>query len=394
MRVGIFDHTGQSLGGAQLVAGCLAAVLSRFYEVDLISDRKEFTLKDLASAFKLNLESVSERIVPGVSDSGFEVPGKHSFFEQIARSRAIGDSYDLFVYCGHGVPPFCRSKRGLVYSHFPRDAAPKVALSASGSWLRRGRFDRAIRGAAYELLWRVRMRPYKAVLANSLFTARWIEHDWGVPAEVVYPPVDIDVPEARKRNLIVSVGRFDGSFRRGKEQLAQLGAFREFLARVGREWSLCLIGSCYTPKERAYFATVQQAAEGLPATFMVNAARDAVSRALAESKIFWHTQGLSCDDTKNPWEAEHFGIATVEAMRAGCIPSVIASGGQKEIIEDGASGFLCKNLRDLVDKSAVIAGDDHLLRSMSARAKQRSMTFTREAFEQRVTQIVSRYLPA
>jgi glycosyltransferase involved in cell wall biosynthesis len=376
-----------------LVAACLAAILSRFYEVELISDRTEFTLGDLASAFSLDLEQVKQRSVAGLSGDGFEIPGKLGAFGQIKRSRAIADSYDLFVYCGHGVPPFCRGKRGLIYCHFPRQPAPRIGLGESEQWARRNRLDRALRSTAYDFLWRVRMRPYKAVLANSSFTAHWVERYWGLPAEVVYPPIEMTVPEAMKRNLIASVGRFDGCFRRGKEQLAQVTAFREFLAKVGGDWKICLIGSCHTPEEKAYLARVQQAAEGLPATFMVNADRDAICRTLAESKLFWHTQGLSSDDTKYPWEAEHFGIATVEAMRAGCVPVVIASGGQKEIVEQGVSGFLCKDLLELVEKSAAVALGDHLLRSLSERAKQRSMAFTREIFERRVMQIVSQCLP-
>jgi L-malate glycosyltransferase len=392
LRAGIVDHTGKSLGGAQLVAACLAATLSRLYTVDLISDRREFTVSELASTFDLDLERVTERIVPGLCDGGFEIPGPNNALKQITRSRMLADSYDIFVYSGHGVPPFCRGKQGLIYSHFPRQPAPRVGLEGSSEWANRTRLGRLIRGEVYDLLWRIRMRPYKAVLANSSFTARWVEKYWDVPAEVVYPPVDVNLPDVRKQNLIVSVGRFDPSFRRNKQQLAQATSFRQFINKVGRSWKMYFVGSCRTPREQTYLEAVKDAVEGLPVTFLTNADRPTLTRALAEAKLFWHTQGLFSNDSEHPWEAEHFGIATVEAMRAGCVPVVIASGGQKEIIEDGVSGFLCKDLPELVENSEGLAHNDDVLRRVSERARQRSMAFTRDIFEERVMQVISQHL--
>jgi hypothetical protein len=55
--------------------------------------------------------------------------------------------------------------------------------------------------------------------------------------------------------------------------------------------------------------------------------RGSILRWLAEAKLFWHTTGLAVDELKRPEHAEHFGIATVKAMRAACVPVVIASGG-------------------------------------------------------------------
>lgn len=390
-RIGILDDTGKTLGGGQLVAAQIAATLSKRYEVDLISDRRETTVKAIEAAFDLDLHRIKERIVEGVSDGGFEIPGQKGFLRQLKRSRSLVRPYDLFIYCGHGTPPVCRGRPGLVYCHFPRSPAPLFALRESGRWQSRNRLDRCIRGAAYELIWRLRMREYRRVLANSRFTAQWVKKLWGIPAEVLYPPVALSVPETVKEDLVISVGRFDPSFRRNKQQAAQVEAFREFAARTGGDWKMCMAGASNTPRAHSYLAVVKRAAEGAPIEFLVNSNRESLGRVLASAKIFWHTQGLSSDDSKYPWEAEHFGIATVEAMRAGCVPVVIASGGQREIVEDGVSGFLCKNIDELVEKSITVASDDTLRSRISGQAKQRSMAFTREAFEHRIGQIVSEY---
>ena len=392
-RIGIFDHTGGSLGGAQLVAGSLAATLSHSYDVELISDSREFTLEKLASAFNLDLQGVRERIFSGVWTYGFEIPGEQSLRQQFRTSRALTAPYDLFIYCGHRVPPFCYGRKGLVYCHFPKTGSPANELLMSPRWTHRRFWDRIVRRVAYEALWRFRMRRYEAVLTNSCFSAEWMTRRWRLHAEVVYPPVDLTVPAVRKQNLIVTIGRFDACTLRNKEQLAQVQAFRAFLRKAPGEWKLLLIGSCYSAAEEEYLRTVRQAAEGLPVSFLVNVDRDVISSILARAKLFWHTQGLSNDDTEKPWEAEHFGIATVEAMRAGCVPIVIASGGQKEIVQHGVTGFLCEDTTGLVDYTLAVIQSSHLFHMLSEGARRRSMDFTRDAFADRIIRIVRGLVP-
>ena len=390
ISVGIFDHTGNSLGGGTLVPAHLAAILSRSYAVELIRDWKRYSLETVASSFSLDLSRVIQRAFDALSDD-FRVPGKHSFYQQIRRSRILTEPYDLFIYCGHGVPPFCWARRGLVYCHFPNEFSPGVELRDSAAWRRRNAVDRLMRGRAYQLLWQIRMKRYAAVLANSAFTANWVKCRWGRPAEVLYPPVDLSVAESQKQNVIVSVGRFSANGR-SKHQLAQIGAFREFSSNLSADWRIHLIGSCYSPQDKAYLESVRRAAQGLPATFSVNVDREHICRALAEAKLFWHTAGLLNDEAKSPNNAEHFGIATVEAMRAGCVPLVINSGGQREIIQNGASGFLCKDMEELVRNSVAVARDERGWRELSRQAYIGSRAFGSETFERRVSEIVSEWV--
>src|SRR5262249_46021522 len=115
-------------------------------------------------------------------------------------------------------------------------------------------------------------------------------------------------------------------------------------------------------------------------------------RSLAEGRLFWHTTGLSIDEDDQPQLAEHFGIATVEAMRAGCVPIVIASGGQREIVEDGISGFLVSNIPELLERSFALARLPELLADLSEHARLRSLLFSRESFEHRLNEIVTNCL--
>ncbi|MDQ6864922.1 MAG: glycosyltransferase [Thermoproteota archaeon] len=44
---------------------------------------------------------------------------------------------------------------------------------------------------------------------------------------------------------------------------------------------------------------------------------------------------------------EHFGIAVVEAMAAGCLPVVHASSGPMEIVANGLYGLIYKDKAEL-----------------------------------------------
>jgi glycosyltransferase involved in cell wall biosynthesis len=170
-------------------------------------------------------------------------------------------------------------------------------------------------------------------------------------------------------------------------------AFRDFVSQAGAQWELALVGSC----ERSvggpeYLQAVRDAANGLPVTFAVNQSRETICRFLAEAKIFWHAAGLSLDELHRPDEAEHFGIATVEAMGASCVPVVIASGGQREIIQDGVNGYLATNLSEFVQKTVTLAQREEMLLAIGRNAKQRSLAFSRSAFDRQITQVVSQCL--
>lgn len=387
LRIGILDHTGPSFGGGTLVAAHLASLLSREYTVDLIRDWSAFGPDQLSDAFSLALDGVNVKKCEAMWES-FDIPGQYSLAEQLRRSRALTAEYDLFICAGHWVPPFCQARHGVIYCHFPITSPGVNELAKSERWARRGLLDRWLRMKAYRYVWQARLKGYDAILANSAFTAGWIERRWGVQSEVVYPPVELQVPVVEKENRIVSIGRFFGIEPRCKGHLAQVTAFREFLARVREPWELVMIGSCHSEKDRAYLSLVQEAARDLPVRFLVNVNRDAVLQALAGAKVFWHTAGLFENTVENPAFAEHFGMATVEAMRAGCIPVVVNSGGQKEIVENGVSGFLCEGIPELVGSTISVAEDSSGMRSIASEARRRSSNFDEQVFDRRILEIV------
>jgi glycosyltransferase involved in cell wall biosynthesis len=387
-RIGILDHLSANRGGGQLVVARMAAALAHDFSVEIIHGGAGYTLDDLGHSFGMDLSRVRERIIPDLPDS-FAVPGERSFLSYLNKGlsfdRSLTAPYALFVYSGHGIPPVSHAGASMVYCHFPFEGRPGADAPpaerrrwAPGHWAR-------VRG--YEWLWALRMRTYRAVLANSKFTASWIERSWGTRTEVLYPPV-AEARPGQKRNMIISVGRFDSRDRKNLAVL--LRAFPKFLAGMDEEWTLRMMGFCRdSPQDRDLVEALRQQASGLPVTFLVNASRDVILSSLSEAKLFWHTRGLDelGEDSIPPRFMEHFGIATVEAMMAGCVPFVPANGGQLEIVEHGVSGMLCADARALVDSSIRVARDPHSLGHMSQTAQERSHAFRAAIFDRRVSEI-------
>ncbi|HEU4685451.1 MAG TPA: glycosyltransferase, partial [Nitrospira sp.] len=255
-------------------------------------------------------------------------------------------------------------------------------------WEERGVAGRWLRMLAYSQLWNWRMRGYQSVLANSIFTSNWIARYWRSSSEVLYPPVAIKSDAVPKSNTIVSLGRFIAHD--SKNHALQLKAFREFLSSHGGDWHLCLIGFCTNlPEDLAYLEKLREEAKEMPVTFLANASRDNLWNRLADAKLYWHVTALGEGDGHHPERMEHFGISTVEAMGAGCIPLVPRSGGQPEIVRHGIDGFLCDDLQSLVQYTSHLADDESLFQQMSRSAQARSKIFRPEKFSQRLIELVA-----
>ena len=232
---------------------------------------------------------------------------------------------------------------------------------------------------------------YERVLANSQYTRTWIRRLWGVDSDVLFPPIRTrDIKPGAKTRKILTVGRFiaPGSGH-SKKQLELVQAFGEMVRGGGLDgWELHLVGGC-EPAHRPYLAEVERAAAGLPVQIHVNAPRALVEELFATSSVFWVATGLGEDEETAPWVFEHFGITTVEAMAAGCVPVVIDKAGQREIVRHGTDGYRWTTLAELEALTSTVAGDEALRARLAASAVERAGAFSEEAFAARWREIAA-----
>lgn len=87
-------------------------------------------------------------------------------------------------------------------------------------------------------------------------------------------------------------------------------------------------------------------ARDLPVTFHVNASPNQIAALYWDAAIYCYGTGLGAALATEPYAAEHFRVAVVEAMSAGCVPLALNAGGPREIVTVGVD--------DLVDRTAIL----------------------------------------
>lgn len=231
---------------------------------------------------------------------------------------------------------------------------------------------------------------YQMVLANSKFTQGWIEKWWEVESEILEPPVTM-YPAGEKTKSIVSVGRFFPPGRgHAKMQHELVAAFKQLHESGAAEgWELHLAGGC-SPKDEPYLNEVKALAAGLPVHFHINATGAEVASLYTHASVYWHATGLGLRLEKDPISAEHFGITTVEAMSAGCVPIVVASGGQPDIVRNGVSGFLFSSREELTSITAAVINDPPRMKQLGENAARDAQYYSTKEFKTRLRDYVNR----
>jgi glycosyltransferase involved in cell wall biosynthesis len=240
---------------------------------------------------------------------------------------------------------------------------------------------------------------YDLLLAISEFTRRWVRRRWDLDSEILAPPVDMDrftAPDpADKKKVVLSVGRFfHGSH--NKKHVEMLRVFRDMHDRgqIPAGWEYHLVGNVHRrSQDVAYFAEVERLAAGYPVKLRVDLGLDELVEEYRRASIFWHAAGWGENERRAPEKLEHFGLTTCEAMSAGCVPVVIAKAGQLEIVEDGESGFLFTDGRQLAAATRrLIEGHGQpWIHELGRRARAAVERYSRERFEERLLAILDEH---
>ncbi|MDD2822952.1 MAG: glycosyltransferase [Candidatus Daviesbacteria bacterium] len=344
-----------SFGGGERYILTVAELLSSNNQVDLLLDSHlqllitEDMKNDLGKRFNLNLSEVKLVKAPLGRGKGFL--SKFFFLRK----------YDLVFFLTDGSIFYSTAKRNII--HFQVPFKNTVARSLWG---------------------RIKLSSWNLAVCNSKFTQSVIEKDWPIKSQVIYPPVDVEaIKPLNKKKQILSVGRF-ASFSKLKKHEMMIKAFKELhQEKKISGWSLHLVGSI--EGDNGYIEELKELAKGLPIKFYPNLSFTGLVKLYGESSIYWHAAGFGED---NPALMEHFGIATVEAMAGGCVPIVINSGGQVEIVENELSGYLWNQINELKGFTTTLVKDNSLLVKLSANAVKRSKVFSKKFFQDNLLKLV------
>jgi glycosyltransferase involved in cell wall biosynthesis len=385
MRIGIYNEPSGNVGGSEYVVTVLAHALSERHQVEIIHRNRTLTLDQLAEFSGLDVSTVRLRLISRQERPDPRRPSglrnlRRRYLAEIGWHADLSRPYDLFINSTHNLPPFCHASTGVLLTLFPLQDRKTLWPWASDIASNGRVLKKRVMHLYYNWLWQKRFDSYQHKLSISAYTRKWTKAFWGIDSDVLYPPVDTRFTPAPKANLVLSVGRFSTQSH-SKRQVEMMTTYRDMKRTSLKDWCFyCVGGLLNHPPDHAYFGEVQRLAAECGAHVTPNIARAELRQLFARAKIFWHAAGYAGDERTNPFQAEHFGISTVEAMAAGSVPIVYDQGGQSEIVEHGRSGYLWRTLDELRNYTRRLVSDESLRAQMSAAARQRAERFTREAF--------------
>jgi len=243
-----------------------------------------------------------------------------------------------------------------------------------------GRVKDYTRRIIHERLWEQRLNTYNMKWAISTFAAKWAARWWDVTCEVIPPPVLLPLQGRTRRLRVVVLGRFVSN----KRQLEVIRAFRAVMAALPGWELVCMGGLSDIAEDREYFTEVEQEAKGAPIRLLPNVGRKELVETLQSCELFVHAMGYGVEEESMPLDIEHFGIATVEAMAAGCVPLVIGVGGQAEIVRHQVDGLHWVTLEELSSQLVRLGTDAKTREQMRASAIVRAKEYSLERFASRV----------
>lgn len=216
--------------------------------------------------------------------------------------------YDLIFYLSDGSIPLLGGKKNIIHFQVPFQNISK-----------------------HSILNKFKLIKISHTIVNSQFTKNTIDKEYGIKSQVIYPPVDLINFSKSKKNIILSVGRFEPSLN-VKKQNVLIEAFK-LLAPTRKKWKLVLAGAAKDDASK-FIKSLKDQSDGFDIEIVTNISHAKLHTYYQEAAIYWHAAGYGVNEEKNPELTEHFGITTVEAISAGCVPLVIPKGGQKEIVHN------------------------------------------------------------
>lgn len=403
MKVVVAHHLWSRVGGGELVnAYAVKTLLEAGHRVAVVStfgfDRekyREWFGIDLAG---VKVYTMLPRMLPF-----FGIYQRLGIFIPLYRAVKREKPDVVFVDCEF-YKPIARLKRRvgfklLEYIHFPfytlvleeRGDVPREYREAFESYLGDAKkyFEKYERGLwrYYFKLWLklykmvARDNPFEiadVVMANSKYIARLTKMLWGGDPLVLHPPVKVEdfVPYGEKSfeerdDAVVMIGRISPEKRiETAIDAIALTETKPVLRIVGG-----LIPSTIPYKERLEKRAREK---GVKVEFYPNAPRTKLVELATSSKVFVHTT-----------IGEHFGVAVVEGMAAGCPAIVHRSGGPwEDIVKFGRYGLSFETPEELAEIIDRLLTEPRVWRHYHSCALKRAPHFSEHVFSKKLLEVV------
>ncbi len=352
MKIGIYTPYLDTLTGGELYMLTIAEHLSIDHDVSIFWDDKSIIDK-ASDRFNLKLSKVS--LVQDIFSGGFSA--KDKFLRTL--------KYDRIIYLSDGSFPLIFPKKMIVHFQSPL-LGKKIPANEKNKTI-----------------------SLRKVICNSAFTKSYIDKAYGINSNILYPPVqNISSPNIKKENIILTVGRYQPYSHNSdfKKLSFMIQSFKK-LSKKNKGWSLRIIASIKPEHEKSFKENVEIYVND-SIEIIKNTDFDMVNDSYNRAKIYWHAAGFGENIEAHPERAEHFGMSTVEAMSAGCVPVVINLGGQKEIVTPAENGYLWNTQEELLTVTEDLISNPQSMKELSLNAKYISDKFSKKRFCSELDKII------
>jgi alpha-1,2-mannosyltransferase len=368
LRVGLVHHNLNARGGGEKVCVTVMELLHELgHEIHLVT----VSPPDWENIKKGFGKSVHSEKVYSL------FPMKLKFFGIYQRLLtvipALRLNVDLLINTHGDVIPYFLPKKNvpsLYYCYFPVVALIRKEYPSKysrGFW--RAYFE------PYRLLINVlmskAMKTATKVITLSKFSQNAIMSIFGVKADIVYPPVDVETfnkayrKGGERENLVLVLGRIT----REKHQDLAIKAIAKL-----KGVKLAIVGST-VPASVPYLNNLKALAKSLHVeervSFHVNAPLNDLVDLMGRAKVLLH-----------PMRGEHFGIAIVEGMAAGLIPVVWDYGGQSEFTPKKYQFHSAEEIPEKIEAALSATEDER--RQMHEQAQK----FSEQNFKKTLTTLI------
>ncbi len=366
MRVLIVQRSLAPPGGGNAVAAWMVQALAPEHHVSTITGAGWSTAETNAFYGTAIPEGITKHVVPApwlwLSGLREDRLTRLRMCAVLRDARRLAGEHDVLVTADN-FAAFTRP--GIQYVHFPADLQPRPSrwpLLVNAYFA----FCDALVGTPWTAA------GGNLTLANSTWTASGLERLGGVSApRLLYPPV-LDpgegLPWREREDTFLCVGRFHGSKR---IEMAMSIVSRVRAAAMPRA-RLIVAGS---PVDREYTGRIRRLASGYGGwiEFREDLSRDELNQLMGRSRY-----GIQA------MENEHFGMATAEMTRAGCLVFAHESGGTPEVLNQ-APELLWRSEDDAVSKIVGLGEPEPIRSRLSAHVRE----FSTEVFVTRLRDIVA-----
>lgn len=372
MRILIVQRSLRPPGGGNAVAAWMVHALSPNHQVATLTARPWTTAA--TNAFygtSIANGAVTQHLVPAAWAWLDRLPEDRAVRLRAATvlryARRLASRYELIITADN-FGAFARP--GMQYVHFPAAITPTPVRLAPVVNLY-FKFSDMLIGVPWSAAAR------NLTLANSKWTAAGLHRDHGIEARVLYPPVsDVGegLPWEQRRDTFLCLGRFN----RSKRIEVAIAIVRRLRAHALPAARLKVVGS---PVDRHYSRLLRRLAarEGDWIEFHEDVSRHETNRLIGECRY-----GLQA------MIGEHFGMATAEMAKGGCVVFAHDSGGTPEVLGDSA--LLWTTADDAVARITALTRDGEQLAAVRSRLRRHAGAFTTERFGEELRQLAETWV--